>query len=96
MKVYFTFGQIHRHRVNGLLLDRDCVGVIYAHSHAAARVLAFEWFDGKFHNSYDDQEMPPGSDKFKHLMSFFPRGLVHINPPPKPTLWQRLVKWWHA
>ena len=28
MKTYVTFGQDHIHRVNGQLLDKDCVAIV--------------------------------------------------------------------
>lgn len=40
MKFYFTFGQIHAHRVGGKTLDKDCVVCIKAKSYKAAREIA--------------------------------------------------------
>lgn len=76
MKIYITFGQAHAHSVNGKTLDKDCVAVINAEDESAGRKLAFEWFDGEFHNSYTDKTKP------KDLMDFFPRGLIEVNPAP--------------
>ncbi len=70
MKVYITFGQIHVHSVNGRTFDKDTVAVINCESYIKGRESAFEWFNGKFHHC---ETRPPD-------MSFFPKGLLVVNP----------------
>ncbi len=41
MKRYFTFGQAHRHEVNGVVFDKDCVAEIEAE---CPRDVALELF----------------------------------------------------
>lgn len=71
VKHYVTFGQCHVHHMNGVTLDKDCVGVIKAPTQEQARELAMTWFKGKFGTSYCSIE---------HLdLQYYPRGLVEIN-----------------
>lgn len=72
-KLMITFGQNHTHRINGKTLDCDCVGVITADTHEEADRLAFEWFDGKFHQHVPDTHWDDDS------MKYYPRGYVEIN-----------------
>lgn len=71
-RAYFTFGQAHVHCVNGKTLDKDCLGVIEAKDATECRELAFEWFEGRFHNQYNEE---PGDE----IMQYYPRGFVYIN-----------------
>lgn len=65
-----TLGQNHTHKVNEMTIDKDCVVVIKAETHAEMRQIAFGITDGgKFYTTYDD--MPD--------MDYFPRGLIEIN-----------------
>jgi hypothetical protein len=66
MKVYFTFGQIHTHSVNGKTLDKNCVAVIEGETYEAAREKGMQLFDRKFHNS---SIMPPN-------MIYYPSGII--------------------
>ena len=71
-KLIVTFGQSHVHLVNGKIFDRDCVAVIHAPTIEKADALAFELFDGKFHQHVD-------FDKWDHsAMKYFPRGYIDI------------------
>ena len=72
-KLCVTFGQAHVHRVNGKTFDCDCVGVIVAATVAEADALAFELFDGKFHQHVDFEKWD------KSCMHYFPRGYVPVN-----------------
>ncbi len=73
IRVLITFGWGHAHQSGSKMLDKDCVAVIKCSSHEEGRKLAFEWFDGKFHNSYVEGEEPA------NLMDYFPRGKIEIN-----------------
>jgi hypothetical protein len=70
MKVYISFGQIHRHEVNGVVFDKDSIAVFESDSESEARGKAFELFGDKFFTSY--LKLPD--------MSYFPRGLIEVNP----------------
>lgn len=65
---YVTFGQIHRHEVNGVVFDKDCVALIKNLSSFQGRKLAFDVFGPKFFTVYS--QAPD--------MTFFPRGLVKL------------------
>lgn len=66
---YITFGQIHVHSVNGKTFDKDCVAVVKTKNMKAARIIAFEKFNAKFHHCLET----------KPNMSFFPRGFVALD-----------------
>jgi hypothetical protein len=70
MKWYVTFGQIHIHKINGRTFDKDCVAVINGETPEQCDKMAFELFDGKFHQH--SSQMPQ--------MEYFPRGLIEVNP----------------
>ena len=72
MRVLITFGQGHAHRVNGQTLNKDCVAVIECNNYEHGRELAFEYFNGVFHNCYEEGKEP------KDLMKYFPRGKIQI------------------
>jgi hypothetical protein len=68
-KHYFTFGQIHVHRVNGKTFDADSVVMIEAPDAMVAREIMVENFGLKWAFQYAD---PP--DVEKH----FPRGIIPL------------------
>jgi hypothetical protein len=71
-KHFVTFGQIHIHRINNKVIDRDSVAVFNADSPQEGRDKAFEFFGNKFFTDYHDKEWT-GED-----LHFFPRGYVEI------------------
>ena len=79
MKTYVTFGQSHRHEINGKVFDKDCVAVIESDSALAGRGKAFELFGQKFCFEYPEDRFDPG------IMRYFPRGFTHVETtPPTP------------
>ena len=72
MKCYFTFGQDHIHRVNGEVLDRDCVVAINGADYEACRSRAFELFGNKFCMQYGGSQITP------QFMVYYPRGIIEI------------------
>lgn len=70
---YVTFGQIHRHVIDGIIFDKDCVAVIEASSRKQGREKAFEIFGRKFCFEYFEDEFD------RDILKHFPRGLVHVN-----------------
>ncbi|MEW8025503.1 MAG: hypothetical protein AB2777_20655 [Candidatus Thiodiazotropha endolucinida] len=69
MKCYFTFGQIHAHRINGKTLDKDCVAEMTAESLLEGHNKGMEIFNEQFHLSTAE---PPD-------MSYYPRGIINID-----------------
>lgn len=67
-KYYFTFGQIHRHVINKVVYDRNCVVLIEAKNSNAAREKMFKTFGPKWSFQYNN--LPD--------MSFFPRGVIKL------------------
>ncbi len=72
MKMYMTFGQDHVHKINGHTLDKDCVAIINGRDEGDCNRMAREWMDGMFHEH---------TVNFKAIdMSYYPRGLIEVNP----------------
>ena len=69
MKSYVTFGFDHRHEINGIVYDKDCVAVVNGN-----REKVFELFGNKFSFEYPH-------DKFDFTMMdrYFPRGLIEVD-----------------
>jgi len=67
MKSYVTFGQDHRHVINGTVFDKDCVAVV-----DGDRARVFELFGPKFCFMYAEGNF----DLLK--MHHFPRGLIEV------------------
>lgn len=68
-KTYVTFGQDHRHIINGQVFDKDCVAVFQANSWSDGRHQAFNTFGPKFCFEYYDKPPP---------MHYFWRGFVEV------------------
>jgi hypothetical protein len=73
---YISFGQIHRHKVNGYFLDANCLALIRADSHVEARDKAFHYFGSLFFTSYETLE--------KLNLAYFPRGIIDFEKPLEP------------
>ncbi len=69
MKRYFTFGQAHRHEVNGVVFDKDCVAEIEAE---CPRDVALELFGTKWCWEHEEHSL-------KKIMEFFPRGIIKVS-----------------
>lgn len=69
MKVYISFGQDHRHVIDGVVYDRNCLASIECSSHNEGRARAFELFGPVFCTSYDEKDLP-------RILPRFPRGVV--------------------
>lgn len=68
MKFYITFGQGHAHSVNDKTFDKDCVCTYECKDQADGDRIAWEMFDGVFHEH--STKMPP--------MEYYPRGLINL------------------
>lgn len=64
-KTYITFGQVHRHVINGVIFDKDCVAEVDLPEKEARAI-----FHPKFCFSYTDLD--------KVGMHFYPRGLIQL------------------
>jgi len=70
---FVTFGQDHRHDIDGKTFDKDCVAVIEADTPEDGRKLAFEYFGAEFCFEYPQEHFDFES------MNFFPKGFVSVN-----------------
>lgn len=75
VNIYTTFGQKHNHFRNGIILDKDCVGIIKAENESKARELASAWFGDKFMTTYTQEYL----DKNPNFIDWFPRGFITLN-----------------
>lgn len=73
MKTYITFGQAHKHVINGKTFDRNCVAEIEAENYSEARKKAFEAFGPKFCFAYAEEHFNFDT------MIYFPRGIVRLS-----------------
>lgn len=69
-----TFGQIHLHRVNGKIFDKDTVGRLKADSHEEARERVFEIFGDSFFTTCDEKTFDESGQ-----IKYFPKGKVDID-----------------
>ena len=67
-KYIITFGQEHRHEIDGKVFDRNCVAEVEAENELEARNL----FMPEFCFSYPEESFSENN------MSFFPRGKISI------------------
>lgn len=73
MKTYVTFGQGHKHTINGVTFDANCVAVIESENAQTGRALAFELFGPKFCFEYPEDYFDFDS------MKYFRRGFINAN-----------------
>jgi len=72
MKTYVTFGQSHKHEIEGTVFDKDCVGVITHEKDGEGSPLSFKIFGSKFCCTWPEKYFDP------EMMKYFPRGLVNV------------------
>ena len=72
MKLYITFGQDHKHNVNGHTFDKDSVAEIECESFTHGRKIAYELFSNKFCTSYLKPEI-------MQALHHFSRGILKAN-----------------
>ena len=73
-KTYVTFGQRHKHTIDGKIFDKDCVAVINSDSPEQGRELVFAYFGTKFSMEYPEEQFD-----FSSLGKYYPRGLIEVN-----------------
>ena len=66
--LWFSFGQIHHHVIDGKVFDKNCLLEIIAVDEAEARQMMFDLFGNKWSTQYE--KLPD--------MTFFPRGVVTL------------------
>lgn len=71
MKIYISFGQSHRHEINGEVFDKDCLAEIECDSHSQGRETAFENFGAEFFTSYESMELGG-------ILRHFHRGVIKL------------------
>lgn len=72
MKLYVTFGQVHRHVIDGIVFDKDCVAVIECNNEEHGRCIAFSKLDDKWCFT------KPDSIWEEKCMKFYPRGYITL------------------
>jgi len=72
MKIYVSFGQDHRHEINGKVFDKDCIAIIEAPNYNAGRKRAFDLFDSKFCWIYTKEDID------LQRSYYFPRGIIPV------------------
>lgn len=65
---YISFGQKHRHVINGHILDKDCLALIRAQNRDIMRQKAFKYFKDNFFTDY--------AKLGENYMEYFPRGII--------------------
>lgn len=71
-KFFFTFGQDHTHRFEGVTFDCDSVVQINAENESFARAKMIQCFALKWGFCYDEEQM---KENFK---KYYPRGVVMV------------------
>lgn len=71
-KHYVTLGQIHIHRINGKVLDKDCVVRFDADNANHGRQKALEYFGQDFFTDYHENVWD------ENKLKFFPRGYIDL------------------
>ncbi len=72
MKYCITFGQAHIHKINGRMLDKDCVAVITAMSGESGLKLAERYFGKQYSRVYLEDEFGDNH------MQYYPGGKVEV------------------
>lgn len=78
--IVVTFGSIHKHEIDGLVFDKDCVALIECKDWEEGRARAFETFGNQFSTTY-----PIDGYYWKEVdvKRNFPRGYIRV--PQKIT-----------
>ena len=72
-KTYVTLGQNHMHRINGKVIDKDCVAVIECSDAQEGRKIAFELFGPQWCFEYHESQWKASN------LKYFPRGYIEVN-----------------
>jgi len=74
MDLYVSFGQSHKHTINGATLDRDSIAKVTGDNFTDCRKKCHRLFGDKFCFTYD-------WDDIKDKMHYFPRGIINVGGP---------------
>jgi hypothetical protein len=69
MKIYVTFGQSHIHKINGIVIDKDCIVEFEVKNHKEGREKAFGIFGDKFFTTHEE---------INSVINYFPRGIIKL------------------
>jgi hypothetical protein len=72
MLIYITFGQIHKHNINGVIFDKNCVCVLNCSDYKEGREKAFKLFGDEFFTTYEFND-------FREKIVHFPDGLKTLD-----------------
>ena len=78
MDVYITFGQSHKHAIDGKLFDKNCVARIPHHPDDYGRDIAFKLFGKKWALAYSKEQITPD-------LHLFPRGIITVPTTDEQT-----------
>lgn len=78
-KFYCSFGQDHRHVIDGIFYDKDVILEIEAENQEQAHVLMFQHFNSKWSMCYS---LRPADRQ----LAFFPRGIIPFPPNGEEVL----------
>ena len=65
---FVTFGQDHRHVINGIVFNKDCVAIVDGN-----RDAVFELFGPKFCFEYTPERWNPKD------ITYYPRGFINVD-----------------
>ncbi len=72
MKTYITFGLSHKHEIDGIIFDKNCVLMIESNCTEANRQKAFNLFGDKF-----STECPEEFFNYES-MKYYSRGIINL------------------
>lgn len=70
---YVSFGQVHKHTIDGKRLDKDTIAKITHSSHENGADIAYRLFKNKYSQEFSQEAW--SDDMLRH----FPKGLVDIS-----------------
>ena len=73
MEIIISFGQTHEHKVQGKVLDKDCLARIECNSYEQGIERALHLFKNKFANYYRLKDLT------KEHLDLYPRGIINIS-----------------
>lgn len=72
MKAYITFGQAHIHKINGKLLDKDCIAVIERKTEQEIMDTIQEYFGITYCTYYIDDKW------INEYIKYYPKGYIEL------------------
>jgi len=79
MAIYITFGSGHKHTVDDVEYDSNCVASIECDNETEGREVAFKLFGPQFCTSYTESSFARFFEDSKLLLNrYFPRGIIKV------------------